>query len=551
MMQTESATCYKTIKLKLETFARFYYSFQRQKVLLRFLELCQMDNSSNKRIAKNTLFLYFRMLLVMGVTLFTSRVVLSTLGETDFGLYNVVGGVVTSLTFISLAMANATSRYMTFALGKEEIEQQKKVFSTALWIHILLSIIIFIIAESIGLWFLNSKMSIPENRYLAANIVYQFSILATMFSIISSPFNSAIIAHERMGVFAYISIFDVLAKLGIAYLLYISPFDRLIIYGALFMTVQLIDMSFYMRYCKTHFDEVCIRKLCDFSLVKEIGAFAGWSLIGNLSFMCYTQGLNILLNMFFGPIVNAARGIAVQVQSAVMGFIQNFQTAVSPQITKSYANNDIERLQTLLHTSSRLSFFILFCMLLPIFLEADMILSLWLEKVPGHTSSFLRLILMVSILDCLTRPVTIAMNATGRIKRYQIISCGIQLLILPLAYAALKIGGIPEVVFVVHFFISIVALIAELKIFNDFLNTSIYDYFKSVIIPISKVVAISLVIPFLCHYYMSESFVSSIFVIVISLVSVLISSFFLGMTDNEKIMVIAKLKKVLKYEEKN
>lgn len=504
------------------------------------------NTENNKRIAKNTIFLYFRMLLVMVVSLYTSRIVLNSLGETDYGLYNVVGGVVTTLTFISLAMANATSRFMTFALGKNDKGYQRIVFSTALWIHIALSLVIFIIAETVGLWFLNNQMTIPNDRISAANWVYQFSIITTIFSVICSPFHSAIIAHERMGAFAMISIFDVIAKLVIAYLLYISPWDRLIIYGSLLMFVQIFDMFFYMFFCLKHFEEICLRKIDDFKIVKEIGTFAGWSLIGNLSFMCYTQGLNILLNLFFGPVVNAARGIAVQVQSAVMGFIQNFQTAVSPQITKSYANNNIDRLQTLLYTSSRLSFFILFCMLLPIFLEADMILSLWLEKVPDHTSSFLRLILMISILDCLTRPVTIAMNATGHIKKYQIISCGIQLLILPLSYIALMLWGIPEVVFIVHFFISIVALLAELKIFNDFIMTSISAYLKSVVIPIFKVVTISLIIPCLCHHYLPSGIIYSILVVVISILSTLTSAFILGMTNIERSIIINNIKKILK-----
>ena len=507
-----------------------------------------MNNNTinNKRIAKNTIYLYFRMLLVMVVSLYTSRIVLNSLGETDFGLYNVVGGVVTTLTFISLAMANSTSRFMTFALGKNDKSYQELVFSTALWIHIALSMVIFIIAETVGLWFLNTQMTIPSDRISAANWVYQFSIITTLFSVISSPFHSAIIAHERMGAFAMISIFDVIAKLVIAYLLYISPWDRLIIYGSLLMFIQIFDMFLYIFFCFHHFDEICLRRINDFKLVKEIGSFAGWSLIGNLSFMCYTQGLNILLNMFFGPIVNAARGIAVQVQSAVMGFIQNFQTAVSPQITKSYANNDIDRLQELLHTSSRLSFYILFCMLLPIFLEADLILSLWLEKVPDHTSNFLRLILMVSILDCLTRPVTIAMNATGHIKKYQIISCGIQLLILPLAYITLKLGGIPEAVFIIHFIITVVALLAELKIFNDFLKTNIYAYVKSVIFPILKVVAFSLIIPCLSHYYLPQGLIYSILVIAVSIISTLISAFIFGMTESERSIIIKKIKKVLK-----
>lgn len=500
------------------------------------------NTSDNKRIAKNTIFLYIRMLLVMFITLFTSRVVLHTLGESDYGIYNVVGGVVTSLTFISLAMANSTSRFLTFALGKKDETYLKLVFSTALWIHIIVALIIFLIAETIGLWFLNNKMYIPESRLFAANIVYQFSIVTTVCSIIGSPFNSAIIAHERMHIFAYISIFDVVGKLIIAYLLYISSYDRLILYASLLMSIQIIDIILYVRYCKKNFPEVGIKKIKNYDLVKNIGSFAGWSLIGNLSFMGYTQGVNIILNLFFGPVINAARAIAVQVQTALMSFIQNFQTAVSPQITKSYASNDINRVQTLLYNSSRFSFFILYCMLLPICLEVNTILSIWLGKVPDHTGSFLRIILLISMLDCLTRPVTIAMNATGNIKKYQLVSCGILLLIVPLSFFFLKLGLPAEIAFFVHLIVALIALATELKIYSNYVGVQISEYLKKVILPIIKVVIVSSIIPILFHnYYDDHTLSHCILCMIISTSSVVIAIYSVGLTPLERLMIKTKL----------
>lgn len=496
--------------------------------------------SNNKRILKNTVFLYIRMLLVMIVTLFTSRVILSALGESDYGLYNVIGGVVTTFTFLTSALGNSAARYITYALGKGDKENTESVFLTALWIHVILALLLFLVAETAGLWFVNTQMSIPDDRLIAANWVYQFSIVTTLFSIINIPFYSEIVAHERMSAFAYISIFDIALKLAVVYMLYISPIDKLIFYSFLLMSIQIIDITFYIVYCKRNFAEVKFRFRIDKVLVGEMSKFAGWCLIGNLAFVCYTQGLNILLNIFFGPVVNAARAIAVQVQTAVMSFIQNFQTAVSPQITKSYAQQDIFRLEELLEKTTKYSFYILLCMLLPISLEAEWILRLWLENVPEHTVSFLRLILLISIIECLTRPITIAMNATGDIKKYQIVSCGILLLILPTSYFVLKIGLASESVFIVHFTLALIALLAEIIILYDNLGISILNFVKSVLYPILKVVVFAIIPPIVLCYYVNESLTSHILVFFISLSSVIICVYTVGINKAERLFVKEK-----------
>ena len=508
----------------------------------------EKDNSNNKRIAKNTFYLYVRMLFVMAVTLYTSRVVLATLGETDYGLYNVIGGVVTAFTFISMALSNASSRFITYALGKGDNEYTQKVFNTAFLIHIALALFLFVVAETIGLWFLNSYMNIPPERMHAANWVYQFSIMTTMTSTIGIPFNSAIIAHERMDAYAYISIFDVIMRLVIVYLLLVSSWDRLAFYAFLLLLLQIIDFSFYFLYSHKQFKEVKIVFIKDLTILKEMSGFAGWSIIGNLAYVCYTHGLNVLLNIFFGPVVNAARGIAVQVQSAIKNFVVNFQTAVNPQITKSFAEGNLERMKYLIFVSSRLSFMIMFCLVLPIFLEIKMILSIWLTATPEHTIAFIRLILLVSLIDCFERPLTNAMNATGKIRKYQIVTCTILLLIIPISYILLKNGLPSEIVFVVQFFIMAISCIPEFFILRGYIGISARLYFKEVICPVIVVVLLSSIVPFVLHMKLSEGLTSSIIIISVSILSVLICAYFMGMKDGERRYVNNIIQKFIKFK---
>ena len=396
------------------------------------------NSSSNKRIAKNTLLLYARMLLLLAVSLYTSRIVLATLGIEDYGLYNVVGGIVVMFTFISKAMGNSTSRYITFALGKGDKAELKNVVGVSFFIHWILAGVILVLAETVGLWFLYNKMVIPEARMTAAFWVYQFSVVSCMVSIISVPFNSMIIAHEKMGAFAFISILDAVLKLLIVYLIQISSFDKLIFYAALLLGVMILDRLIYQVYCHRHFEEARNIKYQKSGLVKQMTSFAVWSLVGNLSYVCYTQGLNILLNMFFGPAVNAARGVAVQVESVINGFVTNFQTAVNPQITKSYAADEKGRVRDLLFLSSKFSFYLLLILCLPVFLEAPAILGLWLVEVPDHTVNFIRLLILIMMAQSLHNPVSMIKSATGQIKAYQLIIGGILLLIIPISYVALN-----------------------------------------------------------------------------------------------------------------
>lgn len=510
-----------------------------------------VENNSNKRIAKNSMFLFFRMLFVMFVSIFTSRVILSNLGEIGYGLYNVVGGVVTTFTFLSMAMGNASARFITISLGKDDINKTKVVFNNTLFVHIFVSILILLIAETVGLWFVNTQMTIPKDSLLSVNWVYQISIITTILGIIGIPFNATIIAHEKMNVFAFISVVDVIFKLLILYLLVVSPIDKLISYAFLLMMVQVLDISLYIYYCKKHFEEVKLTLEYDSGLIKEMINFSGWSLIGNLSFVCYTQGVNIVLNIFCGPVINAARAIAVQVESAVKNFIINFQTAASPQITISYSQGDFERLKTLLFSSSRLSFFILYSMIFPIVLEADTILRLWLEKPPEHSTAFVRLILMITVLDCLARPAIIVMNATGNIRKYQIVSSGILLLVVPIAYMCLRLGAKPEYVFVGHFIVAFIALYFQISILFKYLKIAIVEYYNEVIKYIFRVVFLSSIIPLSIYLIMENSMLKSILCILTSFMFVLASIYFVGLSKPEKQYVFSfvdSMKKKYKFK---
>lgn len=502
--------------------------------------------SSNKRIAKNTLLLYARMLLLLVVSLYTSRVVLAALGIEDYGLYNVVGGIVAMFTFITRAMGNSTSRFITFALGKGDETELNNVVGVSFRIHWVLAGIILILAETVGLWFLYNKMVIPDDRMTAAFWVYQFSIVSCMVSVISVPFNSMIIAHEKMGAFAFISILDAILKLLIVYLIQISPYDRLIFYAALLLGVMLLDRIIYQAYCYHHFDEAKHIRYHKSNLVKQMTSFAGWAMFGNLAYVGYTQGLNILLNMFFGPAVNAARGVAVQVQQVLNGFVTNFQTAVNPQITKSYAANDNKRVLDLLMLSSKFSYFLMLFLCLPVFIEAPKLLNLWLVEVPDHTVNFIRLLILIMLAQTLHNPVSMIKSATGNIKVYQIVIGCIFLTIVPFSYFALKLGMVAEVVFVVHLLMQVTAQTVAVFMVRKDIGLSFRYYLKSVLLNVSLVTIIASILPILMYLFMADTILSMIIVVLVSLLTSGISILYLGLRKTERDFLLGRIRGIIK-----
>lgn len=481
------------------------------------------------------------------VSLYTSRVTLNVLGVSDYGIYNVVGGVVTMFTFMNGAMASATQRYLNIDLGRNDKEHLRLIFRTSLQVHFLLAILILVLAETIGLWFVCNKLVIPDGRYAATQLVYQFSIITCLLSIISTPFNAEIIAHERMGMFAFIQIFDVTAKLLIVYALTLVPYDKLVFYAFMFLCVQVIDQVVYQTYTRRQFrDEVNFKFVVDKPLIKEMSGFVGWSLFGNLSWALYTQGLNILLNMFFGPVVNAARGIAVQVQGVVQGFVTNIQMAMNPQITKSYAVSDLHRMHALMFASSKFCYYLLLMIVLPLSLEAYPVLVVWLGIVPEHTVNFLRIIMAIMLLQCLINPFVVANQATGKVKVYQMVCGGIQLLIVPIAYVALKLGCPPEGVLIVHFFIMVITMYCRVYLMKDLIDLPQRVYFDKVVSPILKVTLSSAIIPFTIYKYMGQSTLSFVIVCTVSVLCVVASSYFLGLNSHERSIVTEKSKNMLR-----
>ena len=506
-----------------------------------------MSNSANnKRIAKNTLLLYVRMLFGMLVSLYTSRVILQTLGVEDYGVYNVVGGVITMFTFLNGAMSSATSRYITFEIGKGNMEQLKKVFSTALQIHAIIALLIVILGETVGLWFLMNELVIPDGRMDAAMWVYQCSVVTAVVTIMSVPYNADIIAHEKMSAFAYISVLEIILKLAIVCLLVVLPFDKLKVYAVLLLMVGLLIRYIYTRYCHKHFEESHYIHRIDKPLLKEMSSFAGWSFWGNLAGILYTQGLNMMLNIFFGPVVNAARGIATQIQGVVQQFVGNFQMALNPQITKTYASGELNKMHSLMFRSARFSFMLLFFLSLPIMLETNYILTLWLGIVPENTVIFARIIIAISLIYTIANPCVIANQATGKVKVYQAVVGGLLLLILPISYIVLKMGAPAYSVFIVHFCVESVAQFARMYMLRNMIDLPLWSYVKNIYLPIMGVVLLSIVMPFLVYSNMQEGFIRLLAVSMTCVISVAMTSLFIGMTRNERTFLIDKSLGVLK-----
>ena len=460
---------------------------------------------NNKRIAKNTLLLYVRMLFMMAVSLYTSRVVLNALGVEDFGIYNVVGGVVAMFSVVSASLSSSISRFITYELGKGNQENLNKIFSSAVTIQIGLAGIIILLAETIGIWFLNVKMNIPEIRMEAANWVFQFSILTFAINLISVPYNASIIAHEKMSAFAYISILEAIGKLAIAYLIVVSPMDKLIFYAILMCIVALIVRFTYGNYCKRHFSECTYHFIWDKQLLKQMFSFAGWNFIGASSVVLRDQGGNIIINLFCGPSVNAARSIAFQVSNTINQFVTNFMTALNPQITKSYATANKEYMMTLIFKGARFSFYMLLFISLPILINTHYLLELWLKIVPNHTASFVQLILIFAISESISHPLITAMLATGKIRNYQIIVGGLQMMNLPLSYIFLHFGFFPEIVIVIAIFISQCCLIARLLLLRKMIGISIHQYIKKVYLNIIIVSITSTILPFIASLYIKDT----------------------------------------------
>lgn len=502
-------------------------------------------SDNNKRIAKNTIFLYFRMLFLLGVGLFTSRVVLSSLGAQDYGIYNVVGGFISMFTIFNAGLTSATQRFITFDLGKGNLKELRDTFSTCVIIYMMIALVILVVAEVGGVWFLENKLTIPTDRLYAARWVFQLSLITLIIGLVSTPYNALIVSHERMGAFAWISIYEALAKLAVAYQIYVTSYDKLIVYAVMLCIVQLSVRIIYNVYCNRNFKESKVIFNFNWAKIKKIYGFTGWAMFGGLANIGFTQGLNVLLNMFFNPVVNAARGVAVQVQNIINGFVLNFQTALNPQIIKSYAKGDTSYMFKLIFASSKFSFLLLFVMSLPVMLEAETLLGLWLKEVPQYTPLFFRLIIITTMIDGISNPFMRAVDATGNIKKYQIIVGGILLMIVPVSYVVLKLGGAPYSVFIVHICMSFLAFLMRLYLVRKLINYSVMMYWKNVLSRLIVVVIISVVFSLFVRAKMEPSLIRLIVVSLFSASAVLLLSYNIALLPNERALLKNKFQSII------
>lgn len=489
---------------------------------------------SNKRLVKNTLTLYLRMILTVGISFYTTRIILKNLGVSDFGLYNVIAGFISMFYMVTSSMAAATSRFITFELGKNNIEQLKKVFSTSINFQILLSFFIIVIGETIGLWFVNTQMVIESDKLFAANIVYQITVLSFIFELLGIPYYSSIIAHEKIKAFAYMTILNVILKLIIAWGIVISPIDKVVFYALCMMTISLLTQFLYFLYCKHNFEE-CKYKFCfEKTISKQMFSFGGWSFLSSASSMLRGQGVNILLNLFYGTTINAAYGVARQVDSSVKAFSNNFITALNPQITKSYASGDKGHTINLVYKGTKYSYILLYIIALPIMMESDAFLDLWLVEIPQYSTHFVRLILILALAEVILKPLLTLNNATGDIKMYQIILSISQFAVLPISYLLLKLNVEPYFVMYVTIGAELVTMIPRIIINKKHINITLTSFTQEVLIKLLYITFFS----FICCYIFIQNVEYSIIRLfgsfIISTLSIIFTTYTFGLDKKEK-----------------
>lgn len=504
-----------------------------------------MVSGNSQRIARNTIFLYIRTLFSQLIALYTSRKILEILGVEDYGIYNVVGGVVSMLTFFNGSMAVATQRFLTVELGRGDLEAYNRVFSMAYVIHIVLALLIVIGAESVGLWFLNTYLNIPYDRIVAANWVYQFSIFSVAVGIMQTPYMASITAHEHMDVYAYVGVGTSILNLIVVFLLLVIDYDCLVVYALLCFCIQLIVVYVYRFYVIRKFDECHFRYYWNVKLFRSMLGFTGWNIFGTVAWILKDQGINMLMNIFGGAAVNAARGISYQILSAVQNLVSGFNTAVNPQLTKNYASGNKENLLRLMMTSSKISFFLLALIAIPVLIEIDYILNLWLVKVPEHTVIFARIILIEALCGVYSGPMVTSLMATGNIKWYQIVVGSSMLFNVPFSYILLQLGYPIVAPLIVSIGIVIFSSALRLLFCKYQLGLSVWSYVKKVIFPSIVVFILSSISPMAVSLFMSVGFIKLVTVTIISFISVSLFTYALGLNQNERQLVRVSINKFL------
>lgn len=498
---------------------------------------------NNKRIAKNTLLLYVRLFITMAIGLFTSRVVLNTLGVSDYGVYNVVAGFVTMFSLLTGSLSAAISRFLTYNLGKGDLKKLQVVFSTSITIMIAMAIIVILFAELFGLWFLNSQLNIPDGRMEAANWVFHLAVISFAINLISAPYNASIISHERMDAYAYISIIEVTLKLVIVYMLYISPFDKLVTFSFLLLVVSIVIRSVYGLYCSKMFAECHYSFVFDKSLLKEMGNFAGWNLMGSGAYLFNTQGVNIVTNIFFGVTTNAARGIANQVEGIAKQFVANFTIAINPQITKSYAIGDINYMHSLICRGAKFSYLLMLFFVVPFMFETETIMRLWLKIYPPEAPLFLRLSMIGTMFDMLGNSTANAAWATGNIKKYYIIIGTVGSLVFPISWICFLFGAPAYSSYIVFIVIYIILMILKVYIIKSLVCFDPKMFYKEVLLRIAPTTIIAFVLPFILYFALSSGLCKTLTVVVISEVSVGLSILLIALTASERNKILSVIKR--------
>ena len=498
---------------------------------------------NDKRIMKNTIILYFRMIFQMAVYLYTSRVVIKALGFIDYGIYDVVGSVVLAMMFFNNSMLNCTQRFITCSLAENDGKHVNRIFSHSIFIHLVFGILIFVIGELVGVWYIQNYMDLPVDRVDDAIFVFHIALASSFITIISVPYNALIIAHEHMGAFAAITIVDVVLKLVVALSLFLFDDNRLRIYAFLLLAVALVVRTIYGIYCHFAYKQIRIEYKFDSATLKSMLGFVGWNTIGNLAIMCNTQGLNLLLNAVGGPIVNAARGVAFQVQTATVSFINSFQTAINPQITKNYASGDISKMNSLILVSSRVSFLLMLFFAVPLMLMTENLLTLWLTEYPPYAVTFVRLLLCVSVIETIANPLMVGASATGNIRTYQLLIGGCMLCTIPLAYFALKMGAEVQTVFWCLLLTTLVAQLVRMVLCRGLFCFSVKDFCYRVLLPVIKVCVVCFVpLVLLRPYYSGFGGINALLVCVALDVWVAVCVFACGLSKAERDFVLRKIR---------
>lgn len=508
-----------------------------------------MMKESNIRVVKNTLFLYIRSFLMMGVSLFSSRIVLQVLGVSDYGLYGAIGSIVAMFTIINNVLAIGTSRFLTFELGKGATSQLTKTFSASFIMHTSLAVFLFLLMETVGLWFVNNKMNIPEERMFAANIVYQLSILVCMLNLTQVPYRASIISHERMNIYAYVGVVEVLFKLCLVYILLYIPFrDNLIAYAIILAVWSIVLQLWYRYYCKKHFIECKLHIERDKSIYKRLLSYSLWDFIGQFCYTGNSQGINILINMFFGVVINASRAVAYQVENAILQFSNNFMTAVQPQIVKSFASGDTDRFFQLIRESCRYSFYLLFIVSLPVILEAEYILSLWLVEVPTYAVLFLRCIICITLYNSFRDPIIKGVHATGNIRFMNLTSSLYSALtFLPVVYVLYYLKFPVWICFVVQGFNVLVCSWFELWSLKREIDFSIIAFYSCIILRTIIVSLVCAIVPMLVIGWLEPSFLRLCVTSVICVLSSSLIIFYWGMDKSLRNNVVLLLKSKFRF----